>query len=287
MKIEIIDLYAHFNIPRGGADAGYLKLMIADETAKNVTTPRQRPGILICPGGGYQFVSPREGEPIALNFLAKGFNAFILDYSVSKPYPNHLIECALAMIYLRQNNIGCNLIKEKLAIIGFSAGAHLACSLSLLCGSSVLTQNQTIKTLAGDKGLEKLLKPNAQILCYPVITSRKGYSHQGSFERLTLSDSALADKVSLEKRVTKKAPPTFIWHTADDDSVPVFNSLMLANALSKKGVRYELHIYEHGTHGLSVADKTTSALPPDCSKSVHSWMKNAIDWLIEQNFCIN
>ncbi len=287
MKIEIIDLYAHFNIPRDGAEAGFLKVMIADDTAKNIVKPRSRPALLICPGGGYGFVSPREGEPIALKFLAQGFNSYILDYSVSKRYPTHLIECALAVLYLRQNCDEVQLIGNKLAIMGFSAGAHLACSLSLMAGDKALTQNPTLKNVAGEKSLKKLLRPDAQILCYPVITSKKGYAHVGSFENLTGNDVSLNKKLSLENRVTKEAPPTFIWHTADDDSVPVFNSLMLATALSKKGVKYELHVYGHGAHGLSTGDKTTSVIEPDCSKNLHGWCQTAIDWLIEQDFCID
>ena len=276
MKQWVIDLYAHFSLNRDGRCGGYLTVMAANDPMSD--PDRKRPAILIVPGGGYEHVSPREGEPVALRFLARGFNAFILNYSVGVRYPVHLQECALAMAYLRLNQKGLDIDGNMVCIIGFSAGGHLAANLSFLPDCAPV---KDILSRAGIGQNHISLRPDAQILCYPVITSTPQKCHAGSFKNLTGGDEALTNSLSLEKAVTKDSPPTFIWHTADDGSVPVHSSLYLGQALADHGVSFALRIYPHGNHGLSVADKTVLLEEPDCSKALPAWPEEAISWLEE------
>ncbi len=240
---------------------------------------KKHPAVLVIPGGAYQFVSDREGEPIALNYLSMGYNAFVLYYSIApETYPEQLIEASAAMSLIRQKADEWFINTEKIAVIGFSAGGHLACSLS------TLWREQEIY----DKlGIEKdSNKPNASILSYPVISSDESFSHRGSFENLLgeKSNNYMMNKVSLEKQVTPETPPTFIWHTANDDCVPVKNSLVFAEALSENNVPFELHIFPDGPHGLancnfstSYSDNSTHDVNFHCER----WVELSKKWLVE------
>ncbi len=246
----------------------------------NETDPnRKHPSILVIPGGGYHFTSEREAEPIALNYLSMGYNAFVLNYSVAPArYPEALLEASACVALMRKNSDKWFVDVNKIAVIGFSAGGHLAGSLSLLCDEKIV-----LDTLKIQKGQNK---PNAAILAYPVVTSDKKHAHMGSFENLlgeNLNDKTLYE-MSLENRVTPNAPPMFIWHTASDTCVPVMNSLILAEALSKNNVPFELHIFPEGNHGLANCNITTAGSPqndwqivPHCER----WVELSRKWLLE------
>ncbi len=215
---------------------------------------RKRSTILICPGGAYAWTSPREAEPIAMRFASHGFQCFVLDYSCSPTgaeYPVALSQALLSIKTIREHADEWHVDPEKIAICGFSAGGHLAANVS--CDYN----NSEALALIGAKTNEG--KPNASVLCYPVISSGE-YAHKDSIKNLLGSKFSpeMEEYVSLEKRVTENNPPTFLWHTFEDGCVPVQNSLLFASALKEKNVPFELHIFPSGGHGLSLADPETN-----------------------------
>jgi acetyl esterase/lipase len=234
---------------------------------------RKRASILICPGGGYEFTSDREAEPVALKFLSLGYNAFVLRYSVApERYPTALLQVSAAVALIRRQAEKFNSDIDQIAVCGFSAGAHLACCQGIFWNEPFLSE-----TLHIEKGLNR---PNAMILAYPVITSGE-YAHEGSFECLLGNDAPqeLKNKLSLENQVNKDVPPTFLWHTFNDQSVPVENSLLFANALRSHNIPFELHIYPEGSHGLSLCNHETadtdSLVNPHCG----TWVSLCDEWL--------
>lgn len=243
---------------------------------------RQRPAVLICPGGGYGFCSPREGEPLALMFNAAGFHAFVLEYSVAPEhvFPEALCEVSDSLRLIRQNAKEWSVHPDKIAVLGFSAGGHLAASLGVLWNTEEAVKCEDMSN-----------KPNALILAYPVISSGE-YAHRGSFDNLLgdkKDDEKMLEYLSLENRVSKDTPPTFLWHTYADTCVPVENSLMFANALRKADVPFEMHIYPWGEHGRSIATREV------CSRSsisphIATWTKLVCEWLdslFETDYMIN
>lgn len=234
---------------------------------------KKRPCMLICPGGGYQFVSAREAEPIALHFLPEGFNVFILRYSTKgHPYPVQLREVAAAMELIYENAEAWHCDTDRIAIMGFSAGGHLAAHYTNRWDCS------DVRTFFPES------KPvNASVLSYPVITADPEHSHKGSFIQLAGGEypQTEAQQVffSCDKMVTENTPPTFLWHTAADPSVPVMNSLLYAQALSANKVPFEMHIFPYGKHGLSTAGSQTNAdIPPEVAY-VKDWLPAAKKWL--------
>lgn len=234
---------------------------------------KKRAAVLIFPGGGYEYTSEREAEPIAMKYNAAGFNAFVLYYSVSPAkHPQPILDAARAITIIRENADEWNVDADKVIVCGFSAGGHLAAHLGVHFDKEYLFNAEGIK-----KGLTK---PNALILSYPVITSGE-YAHRGSFNAL-LGDhpsEELLYEVSLEKQVSEKTPKTFIWHTFEDGAVPVENSLFFVNQLRKFNVPFEMHIYPNGGHGLSLATEETNRDGTQLNSHVSSWMQLSIDWI--------
>lgn len=222
------------------------------DNSKEIDLNRRRPAIIICPGGGYEFLSEREAEPIAIKMLSYGFQAFVLNYSV-KPnvYPQALEELASAVKLVRENAEKWHVHPDKIIVAGFSAGGHLAASLG------VFWQQEFLKERLKDENTK--WQPNGLLLSYPVISSGE-FGHQGSFEALLSQDYENAkETLSLEKKVTKHTPPTFLWHTLEDGLVPMENSLLFSQALRKQGVPFELHLFPNGGHGLGLATQETAA----------------------------
>jgi acetyl esterase/lipase len=220
---------------------------VTEEIDENI----RRPAVVICPGGGYRFLSKREAEPVALRFAAAGFNAFVVWYRVApNRYPLPLKDAAAAVAYVRAHAGEMHTDPDRIAILGFSAGGHLAGSLGTLWHRAELWREMNLTP--------KQVRPNAMVLCYPVISGGE-WAHRGSFENLTGSqDTALHLEYSVENWVTENAPPAFIWHTFEDKSVPVQNSLLMAQALSSLNILTELHVFPFGAHGSSLCDEQTS-----------------------------
>lgn len=245
----------------------------------SVAPQKKRPLVIVCGGGGYRMVSDREKEPIVLQFLAMGCSACLLEYSVApNVFPTALRELAAGVALARHYAEEWGIDPEKIVTCGFSAGGHLAASLG------VFWNRDFVYGPLGQNPEEG--KPNGQILCYPVISSGPK-AHMGSIKELLWDkerDEIMRELVSLEKQVTKQTPRTFLWHTVTDDTVPVENSLLFAQALIAAGVSCELHLYPVGVHGLSLCTQETSgmqeyAYEPYCS----SWITLAKSWM-ELNF---
>ncbi len=261
-------------IPEGTSGA-YLKLFFANLEGDVVkySEKRKRPTVLIIPGGGYSFVSEREAEPIAMRFLAKGYNAAVLYYTCAPArYPLQLIEALTAIRHLRSICEEYHGAKNMLFVCGFSAGGHLAASAGLFWNGK--DAENYFEDTAG-------LRPDGLILAYPVITSEQGNRHLNSFRKL-LGDKDAADPEklaaqSLEKHVTEDAPPTFIWSTFDDKLVPCENTMCFAKALREHGVPFEMHIYEKGWHATATGDRVTVEEP--WKMNVGGWIELASAWI--------
>lgn len=220
--------------------------------------------VIVCPGGGYVRRAPHEGEPIALWLNGLGISAFVLDYRVA-PYkhPAPLADAQRAIRTVRSRAAEWGIDRQRIGILGFSAGGHLA--------SAAGTHYDAGDPQALDPVERESSRPDCMVLCYPVI-SLIHHAHQGS--RINLvgeeADEALCRLLSNELQVTPDTPPTFLWHTSDDPSVPVENSLMFAEALSRNKVAFELHSYMSGRHGLGLAETHPEA---------HTWTHLCGLWL--------
>ena len=237
---------------------------------------KRRPSVLVCPGGGYSMVSQREGEPIALKLLPDGYNVFVLTYSVTHwHFPTQLREVAAAVELIHANAVDWGCDTDRIAIMGFSAGGHLSAHYTNAydCPEvrAVFPESKAVKT---------------SILCYPVINADPKYAHKGSFKNLIghkypMSQEEI-EKFSCDRLVSEKTPPTFLWHTANDKTVPVANSLLYAKALAKHKVPFACHVYPKGIHGLSTADDQTlnmdAAMEKDC-RTASVWISTMLQWL--------
>lgn len=236
---------------------------------------RKRPVIVICPGGAYEMTSDREAEPIAMQYLARGYHAVILRYSAAPArYPLALLQLAKTVAYLREHAEEFHIDTDKIILQGSSAGGHLAASHGVFWKKPFVAE--ALHTTS------EMVKPNGMILSYPVISSGE-YAHKGSFKNLLGNDYEDEEKrkeQSLEFQVTPDTPPTFLWHTVTDDTVPVENSLKFFDALHKNNVSVELHLYPVGGHGLGLANKETSPADGGCIQpECQSWMELSCTWL--------
>lgn len=245
------------------------------ENTDEIDQNRKRPLLMICPGGGYEFTSDREAEPIAVQALAKGYHACVLQYSLSPQshFPESLLELAKAVILVRENAEEWHVDTDKIIVAGFSAGGHLAASLGVFWNKkwfqALLDQPQ-------------LAQPNGLLLAYPVISNGE-YGHQDSFKALLGPDVDNPEKrflTSLENQVDEQTPRTFIWHTGEDGLVPMENSLLFAQQLRAKQVPFSLHIFPNGGHGLSLAVKETeSHYGGGVQNEVSEWFEMFDRWL--------
>ncbi len=255
--------YEAITLPRTGAE---LELYLTDNRA--VEPERRRPLVLVFPGGAYAWLSDREAEPVALRLLSLGIQAAVVRYSVAPArYPQALQEAAEAVAYARAHAEEWLCDPHKIAVMGFSAGGHAAAHIGLKWHQMPQGRNS---------------RPDAMILAYPVITSGE-YAHRGSVENLLGEDyERLKEEVSLEKYVKADTPPVFLWHTREDGSVPPENSLLLAAELCRHGIAFELHIWQHGGHGMSLGNDQVYAegdgnIRPECQE----WIEMAARWLRE------
>ncbi len=270
----------HFTQPIGNCGASLTAYIHDYESV--MPQMETRPAVLICPGGGYAIVSPREGEPIALAFMKMGFHAFVLTYTVQGancieetgkvPEPalgmQPLTEVATAMQLIRANAKEWRVLADEIAVCGFSAGAHLAGSLGTLYANADLC--------AAVNATPAQLRPNAMILAYPVISEGE-FAHVNSFLHLVGEGApqAARDLYSLEKNVNAQTPLAFLWHTVDDAVVPVENSLLMAGALQKNKVPFEMHLFDRGEHGLSLCSAAVNTPNPHAA----AWVPLCEEWL--------
>lgn len=258
-------------VPGGEAEL----TVYAPDNSPEIEPGRTRRAVVMCPGGGYWMRSDREAEPVALQLLAADICVFIVHYSVAPArYPLALTQLAAAVAYVRDHAARYHVEPDKIAVMGYSAGGHLAASLG------VRWQEPWLSACLERSPDE--IRPDGMILCYPVITGGP-FTHAGSMENLLgTADRTAWEAQSLENLVSAQTPPAFLWHTYEDGAVPVENSLLFFTAMRRCGVSGELHIYPRGVHGLSLGNRLScdpSAQPDYLQPEVENWLEMAVRWL--------
>lgn len=275
---------------------------------------KKRPLIIVCPGGAYNHLSVREGEPVALAFCNNGYHAIVLNYTVGveAAMPKPLYDLANTVKIIRERSDEWNVDKNKIHICGFSAGGHLAASLGVYWNNHDMMKDLDIDDY-------EVIKPNGLILSYPVIDLKSTINKsktdfkQGEEKDFTLlhpklqyddifendgdrvllnyellmntyicgqyPTSELLKKYSLQNHVSKETPATFIWHGGEDKSIFPRNSILFANALDVHEVNYELHIFGKGGHGISLANEQTASKENDIVEECQQWINLALKWL--------
>lgn len=252
------------------SEDGWTKVRFVTEPSLNIhLAPADRAngtGLLVMPGGGYWGLSVlTEGEKVAAWLNGLGITAFILNYRLPDPSimqdpsvgPAQDAQRAMRVVRTRAKEWAIE--PDKVGVLGFSAGGHLAATLSTLYKDPFYHEAEPTDA-----------RPDFSILIYPVISMQSSITHEGSREALLGPDpvEALVRRFSLDERVHREVPPTFLVHSMDDDIVPAANSLRYAGALGKAGVPFELHVYQSGGHGydLGRSTNTESHWPEACER---------------------
>jgi acetyl esterase/lipase len=292
------------------------------ENSQELHNGKTRPMVVVCPGGGYSYLSDREAEPIALKYAAAGFNAAVLRYGINEHavMPGPLKDIAGAVAYIRDHANEWYVNPEQIFVTGFSAGAHVAASLGVFWNNDELLPEYA-------QNPEKI-KPNGMLLCYPVLDLKSSTKHLDigikpeadinnidfgqKHPKMPLNKIFIMDKkekryfidfeaamnayifdgeytdeqeefYSLQNQVSTSTPPTFIWHTAQDGLILPANSLKFATKLNENGVSCELHIFDRGDHGLSLGNYITANYKHENVPAVTPWIELAIAWINRQN----
>jgi acetyl esterase/lipase len=280
------------------SDAYLAAYILQDEEYARKGT--RKPAVIICPGGGYAFVSQNEGEPVALAFAAKGYHAFVLHYSVGieHPFPCALIELAEALAFVRNRSDEWNIEKHDISVCGFSAGGHLATCLGIYYTQDFLTETVGARP--------ETIRPDALILGYPSFSLRPARESNelpaeiaGMMEKGLMPDfgeytirqiltgnphyqEAELAKIDLLKNVSSQMPPVFLFGSNRDTVIPSTDLLEMAGLLREKGVPYEMHLFERGPHGQGLY--TPNCTDRSCTEGNHmeAWFPLALSWLSEK-----
>ena len=250
---------------------GSFSAMLADEPFDLEDKGWKRPAVIVVPGGAYEYTSKREGEPVALDFLSRGFQAFVLHYQTVNDgvcYPEQLIQLASAVDCVKKHAKEWRINADEVFVVGFSAGGHLTGNLAV-----------AYDTVSQKAGQTLLCKPTAVGLGYPVISQK--YKYQDTHKNLLrgYTDEAQAElykEVNLDEMVTASTAPAYIWTTATDSLVPAENSMQFALSLARNGVSYALHVYPQGEHGLSSANAEVNAGQPREAKAARGWIDECV-----------
>lgn len=247
---------------------------LPEVTLTAYTRPGNRPAMIVLPGGAYLGLAEHEGEPIALEFMSHGFNAFVLRYSVGidkAQYPRPLQDVSAAIVHVRRHAAEYGIDPGRVFVTGSSAGGHLAGAIAVMWHREYAKCSPDM-----EYGLNR---PDGVILTYPCVTTDERYAHSCVAD---VKGELCAEEMSLEKLVTDKASPAFIWHSCKDDCVPVMNSLLLAEAYAEAGIDFELRVYNEGGHGTSLG--TYAVLDWFAGKNEMksaAWSKDAARWALE------
>jgi acetyl esterase/lipase len=297
MKSETIQLYPD------RSDVTLRAYLLGD--SPELTGDKKRPAVMVLPGGAYCWCSEREGEPIAMAFAAMGYHAFILNYSVyfgggkiefdaakmkPKPevvYPAGLRDIGKAMLCIREHGDEWHVDPDKIILSGCSGGAHLSALYATSWYKPVLTD--FFKVNADN------LRPAAAIICYgpsdyvTVYRDLKKLNNpqlNNLFSMVSISlmgtpepKDALLEEISPAWQVNKKTPPMFLWATSEDELVSSEQTLLLGAALARNNIPYELHIFETGSHGLSLAQQASAGFKNQLNSDVAKWIDLADSWL--------
>lgn len=283
-----------------------LKTYILDDSSE-MLNGQKRPGILICPGGGYLGCSDREAEPIAMRFAAMGYHAFVLRYStyfekfggfgegglppqLETAHPAPVRDIGKAFLILHEHADEWLLDMDKIAICGFSAGGH-NCAMYAAYWDKPLIIDHFGKPA-------EMFKPAASIIGYALtdyflalqppanpMLARIRRASAIAFLGTADPDDILLTEVSPARQATESMPPTFIWGTVDDDLVPAAHSTRMANVLADAGIPFEIHLFERGKHGLGLADQATAGSRLDIEIDAAQWIELAGRWL-EKRFAL-
>lgn len=271
MRCFTVSLKEHFAFLNGSE--AVLEAYLPYNMTEMCREHQRRPCVLICPGGGYAMCSQREAEPVALQYLKEGYNAFVLWYTVApKHFPHALREVAASVELIHRNAEAWNCDENLVAILGFSAGGHLAALYS-----NAYDWPEVREVMPESKPVQ------ASVLCYPVISADPAVAHMGSFEclvgHLPLTPEE-TERFSCDRLVRDTTPPAFLWHTSEDNCVPVQNSLRYATALADHHVPFELHIFPYGYHGMSLCTRETldGEITPGMQHA-QCWVEESCRWL--------
>lgn len=271
MRCFTVSLKEHFAFLNGSE--AVLEAYLPYNMTEMCREHQRRPCVLICPGGGYAMCSQREAEPVALQYLKEGYNTFVLWYTVApKHFPHALREVAASVELIHRNAEAWNCDESLVAILGFSAGGHLAALYS-----NAYDWPEVREVLPESKPVQ------ASVLCYPVISADPAVAHMGSFECLLGHLPLTAEETerfSCDRLVRDTTPPAFLWHTSEDNCVPVQNSLRYATALADHHVPFELHIFPYGYHGMSICTRETldGEITPGMQHA-QRWVEESCRWL--------
>ena len=255
----------------GGAP-GALGTADADVPAITVYLPRtmaaNTPAMIVCPGGGYgALAANHEGRQVANYLNSLGMAAFVLRYRLGPKYhhPIELGDAQRAIRIVRARAAEWRLDPARIGIMGFSAGGHLAMSAS--------TWTESVQTSPGDDIDRVSSRPDFAVLGYPVISMTAAWTHKGSRRNLLGDepDPELAKRLSGELAVTKTTPPTFIFQTNEDASVPAENAVHYYLALRQAGIPAEMHVFEKGVHGVGLANNDPALAP--WSSLLANWLR--------------
>lgn len=242
-------------------------------------TPEKRPAVLILPGGYYMYCSQREADPVAVSFVQKGYQAFILEYSCGKEseYPTPLLEVSEAVSYIKENADDFLVDTENITLAGFSAGGHLA----LTYGSSFFREEfQEISAKT-----EEQLAVSKIIAAYPVANLKALYERtkdvvdaEGKVGEMFTTYETRRDPIAL---LDQKMPKTFLFTTLEDKLIPASDTVEYVKKAAEQGIDIEFHLFHNGNHGLSTGDDLAN-YGRDYPERVGKWMDLAFSWLEEE-----
>ena len=288
------------------------------EDSPELLPGKKRAAVIVCPGGGYQYTSDREAEPMALAFAGMGYHAFVLRYStdLKAVMPGPIKELAFTMAYIKEHAVEWFIDPDKIFVAGFSAGGHLAASLGVFWNSDGM--------LPEYKGRHDMIRPAGMILGYPVIDLKSTSTHldigikgQPEYESIGFNMKHPAVKpedifvrdpkdgntyinfevamnaymfggyateedienYSLQRHVNEDTVPAFIWHGREDGLIFPRNSMLFAESLLAHDIPYELHIFGKGGHGLGLANEVTSNNPWEFCRECEPWIGLAGTWI--------
>ncbi len=275
-----------------------------------------RPVVIVCPGGGYCFLSDREAELIALKYVSNGYHAVVLNYGINEHavMPGPIKDLADTIAYLRTNSNDLYINPDQIYVSGFSAGGHVAASIGVFWNNPDILPEYANKS--------SLIKPNGMILGYSVLDLRSSSTHLdiGIQPNTDIEDIEFGqihpninrkdifvldndryfvdfekamnayifggnytdeqeDYYSLQNQVSPDTPPTFLWHTATDGLILPTNSMLFASKLQQYKVPFELHIFGNGDHGLSLANNVSANYPHEIVPECQVWIDLALAWL--------
>ena len=267
MLHEIIHLNKEYNLENDPT----IEIMVPFNSDEFLRTKTK--AIVIVPGGAYEFVSVRESDPVALAYMKENFITIVLKYTTKKAYPTPMHELACTMDYIRKNCDKYYIDKDKISIIGFSAGGHLVSSYGYLYKHPDF--------VAKTKLNPENIKPNCIVASYPVITTGE-YTHPMTCQNITGGKEELYDLLSVENNIDPSYPPTFVWSTVEDTCVPYINSTLYVEALKENNVENEFFLYPFLDHGLSVISPMLyplEVLNDKKMQEVSKWFDKSVEFI--------